>query len=214
MNDRATRSTILGMLMLRSWRSYDLVKEMRRNLHYFWPRAESRIYAILKKLEESDEARAEAVHTGARSASVWSSTSEGRAAFEAWLGESPAATVLDCEALVRVFLAPSSDHPAVAAAIHAVREEADDLAAMAARIAHEYDLGTAPFQDRVASRALVFDFLASWADMRVQWAGRADALLAAYASADAATRDELALAHLRARRDALGWGRESHDALS
>jgi DNA-binding PadR family transcriptional regulator len=203
-SDRSTRATILGQLGLRAWRSYDLVKEMRRNLHYFWPRAESRIYATLKKLDEAGEAAASTVHTGARSASVWKVTAKGRRAIEAWLGEAPEPTQLDCDALVRVFLAPTPDHPAVRRAVDAIRAEAVELLEVARGIASEYDEGRAPFQSQVQLRAMVFDYLASWAEMRVAWAERATLLLDAMATTDEAGKHEAALAHLRRRRDALG----------
>jgi len=40
-----TSCAILGQLALRRWPAYELIQEMRHNLHYFWPRAESGIYA-------------------------------------------------------------------------------------------------------------------------------------------------------------------------
>jgi len=36
-----TSYAILGLLDLRPWTAYELTKHMRRNLHYFFPRAES-----------------------------------------------------------------------------------------------------------------------------------------------------------------------------
>lgn len=204
MSDRSTHATVLGQLGLRAWRSYELVKEMRRNLHYFWPRAESRIYATLKSLDASGLARSETVHTGARAASVWQATPEGQAAFEAWLDEDPAPTTLDCEALARLFLAPGPGHPGARRAVDAIAAEADELLQVARQIAQEYDEGRAPFQDRVRVRALVFDFLVSWADMRRAWAARAAALLDELDGLPDADIDARALAYLRARRDALG----------
>lgn len=211
MSDRSTRATVLGQLGLRAFRSYDLVKEMRRNLHYFWPRAESRIYATLRKLEEAGEAAADTVLTGARSASLWKITRKGRRAFDAWLAEPPEPTQLDCDALVRVFLAPSPDHPAVRRAIDAIRGEALELREVARGIAREYDEGRAPFQEHVRVRALVFDYLASWADMRLTWADRSSALLDGMTTPDGERMREVALAHLRARRDALGLGTPEGD---
>ena len=45
-----TSYALLGQLALRPWTPYALAAEMRRNLRYFWPRAERGIYAELKRL--------------------------------------------------------------------------------------------------------------------------------------------------------------------
>lgn len=199
MDDRATRAALLGQLALRRWRSYELVKEMRRNFRYFWPRAESRIYATLKRLESAGEATQEVVQTGARSTSVWSISEPGRAEFEAWLREAPEPTQLDCAALVRLLLAPAPDHAAVRAAVAHIRAEAEDLLGTGRRIGGEYAAGVAPFQEHVRTRALVHDFLVSWATARLAWADRADALLDQMAACSPEEGRALAVAHIRER---------------
>lgn len=41
-----TAHAILGLLALRpAWSTYELSQQLRRNMRFFWPRAESRIYA-------------------------------------------------------------------------------------------------------------------------------------------------------------------------
>jgi PadR family transcriptional regulator AphA len=40
-----TSYAILGLLAIKPWSTYELAAQMRRNLHYFWPRAESNLYA-------------------------------------------------------------------------------------------------------------------------------------------------------------------------
>ena len=45
-----TSYAILGFLAIRPWSTYELAKQMRRNFHYFWPRAESNLYAEPKRL--------------------------------------------------------------------------------------------------------------------------------------------------------------------
>src|SRR5690242_14846863 len=61
-----TSYAILGLLDLRPWTAYELTKHMRRNLHYFFPRAESGIYGEFKKLTTSGLATAEASSHGNR----------------------------------------------------------------------------------------------------------------------------------------------------
>ena len=41
----ATSYAILGHLAMQPWTMYDLAAQMRRNVHYFFPRAESQVYA-------------------------------------------------------------------------------------------------------------------------------------------------------------------------
>ena len=45
-----TSFAILGLLAVHPWATYDLAKLMRRSLHFFWPRAESNLYAEPKRL--------------------------------------------------------------------------------------------------------------------------------------------------------------------
>ena len=53
-----TSYAILGLLAVRPWSTYELAAQMRRNLHYFWPRAESNVYAEPKRLVAGGFARA------------------------------------------------------------------------------------------------------------------------------------------------------------
>ena len=46
-----TANAILGLLALRKeWSTWDLTKQLRRNMRFFWPRAESQIYEEAKGL--------------------------------------------------------------------------------------------------------------------------------------------------------------------
>ena len=48
-----TASALLGLLALRpAWPVYELTKQLRRNMRFFWPRAESRIYDEARQLVE------------------------------------------------------------------------------------------------------------------------------------------------------------------
>ena len=45
-----TANAILGLLALRKeWSTWELTKQLRRNMRFFWPRAESRIYDEAKR---------------------------------------------------------------------------------------------------------------------------------------------------------------------
>ena len=45
-----TSYAILGHLALQPWTMYDLAQQMQRNVHFYFPRVESQIYAEPKKL--------------------------------------------------------------------------------------------------------------------------------------------------------------------
>jgi DNA-binding PadR family transcriptional regulator len=202
MKETTTQSALLGMLSLRSWPSYELVKEMGRNLRYFWPRAESRIYAELNRLKSEGLATSKESSVGERSRQTWSISPAGRHALKAWLRGDRSETTLQCEDLLRIFLAQPEDTPTLAGAVQRIRADAEELATLADRIADEYVSSTAPFQDRVRTRALVFDFLASWAHMRIEWAKRAQAHLAKIEDLDASSGDRVAVEHIQQRHQA------------
>jgi PadR family transcriptional regulator AphA len=84
-----TSYAILGQLALRPWTTYELAAEMRRNVHYFWPRAESLIYAEVKRLAVNGLAAAEKSAVGKRPRTTYSITPAGQAALSAWLETRP-----------------------------------------------------------------------------------------------------------------------------
>jgi hypothetical protein len=65
-------------------------------------------------------------------------------------------------------------------AVRQVRSDADALFAQGRRTGEEYVCGTAPFQDDVAYRALVFDFLFHHAQMLHEWADRSETVIAGW----------------------------------
>jgi DNA-binding PadR family transcriptional regulator len=80
-----TRCAILGQLALRDWSSYELARSTGRTLHWFWPRAESVIYAEARRLEAAGLAasRTEPAADGSRrTRTVYSITDAGREEYE------------------------------------------------------------------------------------------------------------------------------------
>ena len=45
-----TSYAVLGLLSVRTWTTYELAKQVRRRLHWFWPRAERKLYDEPKRL--------------------------------------------------------------------------------------------------------------------------------------------------------------------
>ena len=146
-------------------------------MRFFWPRAESRIYAEAKSLVERGWATAETVSYGRRSRTLYSITAAGSTALQSWLGTPARATTLECEPLLRIFLGAIAGPEVMHTSLDQIRTDADAILAVGRRVSAEYLEGTAPFQDHVQVRAFVFDFLSSYALMLHQWADRTQTTL-------------------------------------
>ena len=170
-----TANAILGLLALRpQWSTSDLTRQLRRNMRFFWPRAESQIYEEAKRLVAKGVARSEQTFTGRRARTTYRITAAGRRALGAWLATPPRATALECEPLLRVFLADFGTRAQLDVALAQVRADAAAILTVGRTVGAEYLAGTAPFQDQVHVRALVLDFLSHHARMLYDWADRAE----------------------------------------
>src|SRR5262245_18010519 len=97
---------ILGQLAFRPWPAYELAKAMDVNFKYFWPRAQSHVYAEVKRLAELGLASVTEEMQGERRRSVYAITPRGRRALAEWMRSPPETFALEMEGLVRLFLAP------------------------------------------------------------------------------------------------------------
>jgi DNA-binding PadR family transcriptional regulator len=176
-----TANAILGLLALRQeWSTWELTTQLRRNLRFFWPRAESQIYAEVKALVGRGWARDRQTFVGRRARTNYTISAAGRRALTAWLATPPKATTLECEPLLRIFLADFNTPEQLHIAVEQVRADADAILDVGRVVGAEYLGGSAPFQDQIHVRALVFDFLSHHALMLRAWADRTDAAIAAW----------------------------------
>jgi DNA-binding PadR family transcriptional regulator len=188
-----TANAILGLLALRKeWSTWELTTQLRRNLRFFWPRAESQIYAEVKALERRGWARDRQSFVGRRARTNYTITAAGRRALTAWLATPPKATALECEPLLRIFLADFNTPEQLRVAIEQVRADADAILDVGRVVGAEYLAGTAPFQDQIRARAIVFDFLSSRALMLRAWADRPETTLPAWDRDAPRTRERAA----------------------
>jgi DNA-binding PadR family transcriptional regulator len=162
------------LALRREWSTWDLTRQLRRNMRFFWPRAESQIYEEAKRLVEKGLARGERSYTGRRPRTTYRITPSGRRALRQWLATPPRPTALECEPLLRVFLADFSSREQLGVALAQVRGDAHAILRVGRTVGAEYLAGTAPFQDQVHVRALVFDFLSHHARMLNDWAARTE----------------------------------------
>jgi DNA-binding PadR family transcriptional regulator len=176
-NLTTTSYAILGHLALQPWTMYDLARQMQRNVHFYFPRVESQIYAEPKKLVAAGLAEAATEMTGRRARTVYSITPAGREALADWLstplGKGP---LLEFEAVLRVMLAPFGTDADLARTLRQVREDIQGtILTVADRISDEYAGGTAPFQRYAQYRSIMHDFLLSFGQLVDDWAERAEA---------------------------------------
>jgi PadR family transcriptional regulator, regulatory protein AphA len=168
-----TRSAILGQLALRDWSAYELTRSMRRTLHWFWPRAESGIYAEARRLEEDGltRSRQEPAEDGSsRSKTVYSITAAGRRALRSWLRTPPTVVQFHVEPFLRVHLARFGSRDDLRQSIDAAEAVADELLQVAVDVATEFVQGFHLFQDDVHFRTLLFDGLFAQGMALKRWA--------------------------------------------
>lgn len=189
MNLTTTSYAILGQLALQPWTMYDLAAQMRRNVTYFFPRAESQVYAEPKKLVDLGLAEADTEATGKRPRTVYRITDKGRTELARWLAKPTSkGPTLEYETMLRVMLAPFGRPQDLQQTLDRARDDIAVMLETANRIRDEYLEGRAPFQRHVVHRSMMHDFLASFADLVDEWAERSLARMAKWPDQDESER--------------------------
>jgi DNA-binding PadR family transcriptional regulator len=179
-----THFALLCLLSLRPWSAYDLVHQMRRSLALLWPRAQSNLYADLKRLAEAGFAARAVERVGRRTRTVYSITPEGEAVLAPWLAEPGAPPVFECEALVKLAYVAEQARPAALAQVAVLAAHAEQRLALGRRVAEQYLSDAAP-APRLHVNAVMWRFLweqhqaigrwAAWATAEIrQWPDTAD----------------------------------------
>jgi DNA-binding PadR family transcriptional regulator len=166
-----TSYAVLSLLSLRSWTTYELAQQMKRSLHWFWPRAESNLYEEPKKLVAHRFARASKRYTGKRASTVYTITPTGRRALAAWArGPGEPAPTLEFEALVRVLSAQCIAVEDLHHIFEAVRDRVEEMIDFGEHQDTETATSGGPFPDRAHIIALVHGFMALYSDALHRWA--------------------------------------------
>jgi PadR family transcriptional regulator AphA len=145
----ATSFALLGLLGVQPWTAYELVAQVKRSLHRFWPRSEAHLYAELKRLVERGHAEAEVVEGRHRQRTCYTITPAGRAALEDWLGTEPAPPALEIEGLLRVLVADQGTAKDLRAAVEATARQAKEMRAGGAMLLEELLDTGGPFPQRL-----------------------------------------------------------------
>lgn len=165
-----TSYAILGLLAIRPWSTYELTQQMRRNLHYLWPRAESNIYAEPKRLVQGGFAEVRAQPHGKRPRTVYSITHEGRRALEQWLAMPGGSSNLESEALVKVMFATYGSKRSLLTTLQRFRDDAEGKRSELAAIFQEYLRGEDPFPERAHINVVAYRLLWAYSQTEVAWA--------------------------------------------
>jgi DNA-binding PadR family transcriptional regulator len=165
-----TSYVILGLLALRDWPTYELARQMRRSLRYYWPRAESHIYEEPKKLVALGLARAEREFSGRRPRTVYAITAAGREALGRWLSEPGRGPAVEFEGLVKVLFAEQADKDDLLATLASIRADAEQALEHHRALASDLATTGGPFPDRLHVNTLVFRFMWEQAELVRRWA--------------------------------------------
>ena len=162
-----------------------MTQNVGRTLHWFWPRAESVLYAEVKRLTDLGLAKA-TPRPGARGRdkTVYTLTAAGRRALKAWLATDPNGVSLHSEPLLRVHLSPWGTKADLIRALEAEKADAEALIRVSITVGTEFAEGRHQFQDQVHVRAVLFDLLWSQGVSRYEAAERCLAVVARWPDID------------------------------
>ncbi|HEY7269185.1 MAG TPA: PadR family transcriptional regulator [Dehalococcoidia bacterium] len=175
-----TSYAILGWLDVRPWSTYELARQMTRNLRFFWPRATSRLFDEPKNLIAHGLASADTELVGRRPRTVYTITPAGRDALRAWHAGASTEPSLDFEGLVHLYFGAAATPAQLLAAVESAGRLADAIQEQGTRVAGEFLTGRYAFPERAHFSGFVFDFLWNYAELLRAWAVRSEAEIAAW----------------------------------
>jgi DNA-binding PadR family transcriptional regulator len=162
----ATAYALLGLLAVRPWTAYELAQQVRRSLHWCWPRAERKLYDDPKRLVADGFATATEEFTGKRPRTVYTITGSGRRELARWLGTPSADPLWESEALVKVFFADGGDLGSLRESLAAMAETARGRLAELSRMAGE----TPRFPERRHLGAITVRLAQDQEETHLRWA--------------------------------------------
>lgn len=165
-----TSHAILCLLAIQPWSMYALAKQMRRDLHYVWPRAESNIYVEPKRLVELGLARAETQSTGRRPRTIYSITPKGRQALKRWLRTESAPSRYESETLLKILYGNYGTKDDLLTNIHRFAAEAEIARQAEFAFAREYFQGEHQLDEPLDLSTLFVRLMLEQAEVRLRWA--------------------------------------------
>ena len=169
-----TSYAILGLLSLKRWSTYELARQMRRSIAYYWPRAVSHIYEEPKKLVALGLAKATQEFSGRRPRTIYAITEKGRRALRNWLGEPGRGPTTEFEGLVKVLFGEQGTKEQLIATLRSIQREAEQTRRHHAGLAADLAETGGPFPERIHLNALVLKFMWEQVEMVTRWAAWAE----------------------------------------
>jgi DNA-binding PadR family transcriptional regulator len=159
-----TTYALLALLAIRPWTGYQLTRQLRRSLHYAWPRSEANLYSEQKQLVRLGWATITKEPVGKRTRNRYKITATGRNALRAWMRTEPDVPSLEVEGIVRMFFADQGSVEDLVNSIRAMGERAGDAVLELCEIVKDYFVTGGPFPQRLHAVALAADLVTDLLD--------------------------------------------------
>jgi PadR family transcriptional regulator AphA len=164
-----TSFALLGLLGIKPWTAYEIVAQIRRGVHFFWPRSEALLYAELKRLVERGHATAEVEERRRRPRTRYTITPEGHAALKDWLGSEPAPPVVEVEGLLRMFLGDQGTADDLRQSLEATARHSREFHVKGIALVEELLDTGGPFPHRLHLVEPMVTFVDDFYRLLVQW---------------------------------------------
>src|SRR5215471_4242061 len=165
-----TSYALLCMLAIQPWSMYALAKQMRRDLHLVWPRAESNIYVAPKRWVKLGLARVETQSVGRRPRTIYSITPKGRRALKRWLRTESASSRYESETLLKILYGNYGTKDELLTNIHRFEAEAEAARQVELAFAREYLQGEHHLPEPLHLSTLFQRLMLDQAEARLRWA--------------------------------------------
>jgi len=164
-----TSFALLGLLGIKPWTAYEIVAQIKRGMHFFWPRSDAHLYAELKRLVGRGHAIAEVVDGRRKQVTRYTITPEGRAALEEWFGTEPAAPLLEVEGFLRMFLGDQATKDDLRQSLEATARHGRELYAKGKALIEELADTGGPFPHRLHLIERQATFIADFYRDLIEW---------------------------------------------
>jgi DNA-binding PadR family transcriptional regulator len=164
LNPSTTTYALLALLAVRPWTGYELTRQLRRSLHYAWPRSEANLYNEQKQLVRLGWATVTKEPVGKRTRNRYRITGAGRHALHAWMRTEPDEPRLEVEGIVRMFFADQGSVEDLVNSIRTTGERAGDAVLELCELVKDYFATGGPFPQRLHAVALAADLLTDLLD--------------------------------------------------
>jgi PadR family transcriptional regulator AphA len=194
-----THFALLCLLSTGPASAYDLVGQARRSVDHVWPRAESNLYADVKRLAAEGLAEGSVERTGRRLRTTYAITAQGRSALREWLQSEGTAPSFECEALLKLGFAPSTTKQAALDQVRVVGDHASQRLAFGRSLAEGSIAGDSPQPERLHISAVMWRYLWEMHQASARWAAWAEQEIGSWTdTADSPEGRDRALRTLRA----------------